>query len=76
LHTDSFSSSLSLVAKFAGELSVRFLTVTYDKIEKEHGDEKLGRGEPSKKVEEEQRKKSTKQQWRREARKRRTKQEG
>ena len=52
MHTDSVSSSLSLLGNLAGELGVRFLTVTYDKIEKEHGDEKLGRGEPSKKAEE------------------------
>jgi hypothetical protein len=40
LHTDSFSSSLSLVGKFAGELGVRLLTVVYGKVKNEYGDEK------------------------------------
>ena len=86
LHTDSVTSSLSLVGNLAGELGVRFLTVTYGKVKKStkmsskkeanqetkekrskertqasrNSYKRQRRIEPSKKVEEKQRKNSTK----------------
>jgi hypothetical protein len=73
LHTDSFSSSLWLVGKFAGELGVRFLTVTYGTIKismrkrseersdsSNKGDEQRERSDPSDNEEEKRRKKRLK----------------
>jgi hypothetical protein len=73
LHTDSFSSSLKLVGKFAGELGVRFLTVTYGKIENEEGKEQGERTNPNNNGEEQRRKNRPKQQGRKAVRKNRPK---
>ena len=86
MHTDSITSSLTLVVNLAGELGVRFLTVTYGNVKKStkmsskkeanqetkekrskertqasrNSYKRQRRIEPSKKVEEKQRKNSTK----------------
>ncbi len=86
MHTDSATCSLSLAVCLAGELSVRFLTVTYGKVKKStkmsskkeanqetkekrskertqasrNSYKRQRRIEPSKKVEEKQRRNSTK----------------